>query len=257
MNYFLSTDENGVDLVVKFSAKKPCKVIMDAFSLDTQSIYCQRHDIVEKNKVVILKLPCSPKNIVVSVDTDIPNNLQVEIIPNKVQKYDINLGKKQWEYIRFIEAFCKGISDGSIQPSEYKLKSPSGAFEIVYLPAILTYEGTHKGTPCQIGRNSGIIEVDASLFNQQTIAGQIALLCHEYAHFHENPRYGLMKEDENGADTYGLVLYLGAGYGETEYLNAFEKTFQRVDTNQNRNRIKNIENLALKINKGEIFGKPY
>ena len=93
--------------------------------------------------------------------------------------------------------------------------------------------------------------------NKQTVSGQVALLCHEFAHFYENPKYGLDKSNEDGADLYGLRLFLASGYGETEYINAFKETFKRADTIENRKRLGRIKGWAKRINEGKVFGKIY
>jgi hypothetical protein len=257
MNYFLAANNKPTDIVITFSSKQKCKAQTIIHCLDTNVIYSMRQDIVANSKSVVLKIPNCPKNLIINIETDIPDNLRANIASYPIRKYNIQLGAKQKEFISFIEQFCDAFNHSKLKPSDNIIKSNSGDFKIVLLPAIRTYEGQIVGTPCQIGSKSGIIEVDANLFGQHTQSGQIALLCHEYAHFYENPRYGLPKKSEEGADQYGLLMYLGAGYAETEYVNAFKRIFKRVDTTQNRQRIEKIFDLASKINSGKIFGKPY
>lgn len=258
MNYFISTNGSGIDVHVTFNAKQNCKVITSVSCLDSGLVYNLRHDEVRRgSKIVVLKVPYSPKNLIVSVDTDIPNNLSVKIVPTQLRKYDIQIGVQQKEFISLIQAFTLGMSSGKVQPSDDIIKSSNGNFKIVLADLIRDYSGSHIGTPCQIGSKSGIIECDQFLMNKLTISQQVALLCHEFAHFYENPKYGLPKDSEDGADLYGLRLFLAAGYGETEYINAFRKTFKRVDTNENRKRLGKIKAWAAKINEGKVFGKIY
>lgn len=257
MNYFLANSGKGVDIVINLEAKQKCEVSIDVFCNDSKKEFSQRRDLIEGKRQIVMKVPCSPRNLVASINTNLPNNLKVTIVPNKLKTYDINLGAKQMEFIKFVEEFCKLFNEDKILPSDKIIKSASGQYRIVLLDKVLTKNGQWKGTPCQIGANSGIIEIDDSLFYLYNFSEQIALLSHEYAHFYENKRHGLEPENEVGADTYGLVLYLGAGHGETQYVNAFKKTFKRVDTQQNRDRIAKIKALALSINQGRIFGKPY
>jgi len=257
MNYYLSTNRKGIDVHLKFEAKNPCQIISTAYSLNSGIIFCERNDIVDGAKNVILKLPVSPEKLIVNVRTNIPGNLRCQATPVKLRTYDVNMGKKDWEFVRFAESFCLGMLLETIKPSEYILKSPSGEFKIVLQDGLKDYFGNRIQSPCQIGSKTGIIEVDRLLLSQYTFAGQMALLCHEYAHFYKNPLHGVPADSEEGADKYGLCVYLGAGYGESEYVKAFKETFKRVDTQQNRNRIKLMMSFACEINAGKIFGKPY
>lgn len=258
MNYFISTNNEGVDLHLNFEARNDAKIITSIYCLDSDVVFNLRHDKISAGKSkVIMKVPFSPKNMVVHVSTDIPNNLKLKIVVTHLKSYNIPLGSKQKEFIEFAQAFTYGVSCGTIKPTREILSSKSGTFKIALYPTILDDYGRHKATPCQIGKDSGIIQCDNALFTNHTIAGQMALLCHEYAHFYENPRYNLPAKSEEGADMYGLRMFLASGYGESEYVNAFKNAFKRVDTNQNRERIKNIHHWASEISQGKIYGKPY
>lgn len=258
MNFFISTNNEGVDLHLHFEAKNDAKVITSVYCLDSDVVFNLRTDKIPAGKQkVIMKVPFSPKNMVVNVSTDIPNNLKLQIATTPLRSYNIPLGVKQQEFIEFAQAFTYGVNTVTIKPTKEIYKSKTGSFQIALFPMILDEYGRHKETPCQIGKESGIIQCDNQLFTKQTLAGQMALLCHEYAHFYENPRYGLPAKSEEGADMYGLRMFLAAGYGESEYVNAFKNAFKRVDTNQNRTRIKNIHHWATEISQGKIYGKPY
>lgn len=257
MNFFIATDNKGVDVHITFTCRTKCKVVTSIYDLESDVVFNLRHDVVDKSLSVIMKVPFSPRNMIVSVTTDIPNNLYVNIATTPIKTYNITLGQKQKEFINFAQAFTYGMSSGTITPSDAILKSSSGDFKIVLMKMILTYTGQHKGTPCQVGAKTGIIETDSLLMSNYTLAGQMALLCHEYAHFYENERNGLPASSEEGADKFGLIMFLGAGYGELEYLNAFKQTFKRVDTNQNRNREALILKYAKDIAYGNVLGKPY
>ena len=102
-----------------------------------------------------------------------------------------------------------------------------------------------------------MIEISKEHFMKLSWNQRVAILSHEYAHFYKNPLSGLDVKDEYGADLNGLTVYIARGYGESEYMNAFRKTFNGHKTEQNRVRWSLLQDFTKKIHQGKYFGKPY
>ena len=86
---------------------------------------------------------------------------------------------------------------------------------------------------------------------------RVATLSHEYGHFYKNPLIDKQVEDEVGADLNGMAVFVGAGYGLSEYVNAFKKVFRGAQSDLNSRRYRVMNSFAHKINNGEYFIKPY
>lgn len=258
MNWLVNTANKGADVVATIVAKNPCKVQLIASCLDTDVVFCFRKEMIPKGKSeIFMKVPFSPRNMLVNIIGDIPNNMRVNVYAMPCKSYQIPIGPTQIEFIEFAQAMAWAVMNGKIVPSDKIYTSANGNFQIVIFPRILDYYGRAVGSPASVDADKKVFLIDYNLITEYTVAGMIGLLCHEYAHVFANEKEGYEAKSEEGADKFGLRLFLAAGYGESEYLNALKKTFKRVDTNQNRNRMKLILNLSKEINQGKIYGKPY
>lgn len=258
MKWYLSTNNEGVDICVHIAAKNPCMVTMHTSCLDTDVVFNFRQEqIPAGNHVILMKMPFTPKNLIVKVVGSIPNNMQVTIEKRSCKSYNVPIGSFQTEFMEFSQAMAWMVMNGKISPSDKIYKSANENFKMVVLPRITNYYGRAIGSPASIDADKKIIMVDNEMIVNFTMAGMIALLCHEYAHVYENEKNGLKASSEEGADKYGLRLFLACGYGESEYINAFAKTFKRADSSENRRRIQAMFNHAKEISEGKIYGKPY
>lgn len=256
MKFFIAP-QKGVDFHITFTSKQPCMVESIVYSLDTDVVYNMRRDHVKGFSSVKMKVPCPPANCILEISTDLPNNLQISTNFSDCKSYKVQMTDSDWEFIDFVEQFLSGMNEGTILPSDNVIKSPSGQFKIVLKDRIRNNMGAILNTPCAIGSQTGTIEIDYQLLSTHTFSGQMALICHEYGHFYVNPKMGLPKRSEEGADRFGMCLFLGAGYGQSEYINAFKSTFKVVNTQENKKRIQLMKHFAQEITEGKIFIAPY
>jgi hypothetical protein len=108
-----------------------------------------------------------------------------------------------------------------------------------------------------IGKRTGTIEISKDYFLRMSQNQRVATLSHEYGHFYKNPLMKLPIGDETGADLNGMTLFLGNGFGPSEYINAFKKVFNGYKTEQNRKRYDVMKRFARQVYNGQYFGKPY
>lgn len=173
----------------------------------------------------------------------------------RLKPYKVDLGSGDKEYMKFISDFVVALPN---LPADGKLRrSPSGKFKIVLKDKLTSYQGVVLPTPCMIGTKTGTIEVSKDYFMKMSQNQRVAVLAHEYGHFYKNPLSGREISDEYGADLNGMTVYLGSGFGQSEYIRAFSKVFTHADSELNRKRAGVIDGFAKKILNGEYFGKPY
>lgn len=258
MNWYFSCNNEPADICVHVTAKNPCSITMHTSCLDNDVVFNFRKEEIPAGKhVIMMKMPFTPKNLIVKVVGSIPNNMQVKVTKQPCKSYQIPMGKSQIEFIDFAQSMSWLVMNGKIKPSDQIYKSSNENFKMVVLPRIIDKYGRAVGSPASVDADKKVIMVDNSMIVNFTVAGMIALLCHEYAHVYENEKMGLPASSEEGADKYGLRLFLASGYGESEYLNALAQTFKRADSSENRRRIQTIFDHANEIHQGKIYGKPY
>jgi hypothetical protein len=258
MNWYFPTNNKGIDVHVHVNAKNACEIQMHTNCLDSDVVFNLRREKIKQGKqTIIMKVPFSPQNTIVNVVGSIPNNINVAVTTTPCNSYQIPIGKTQTEFIEFAQAFAWAVMNGKLKPSDEIYKSSNGNFKFVLLPKIVNYYGRAIGSPASVDGDKKVIICDYELITHYTLAGMIALLCHEYAHVFANEKEGYAASSEEAADKFGLRLFLAAGYGESEYLNALKQTFKRVDTSENRRRMQLIVDHAKQINKGLIYGTPY
>lgn len=258
MNWVIGTNNTGVDVCVLVRAKNPCQIKMYVSCLDSDVIFNLRNEDLKAGATKIyMKVPFSPRNTIVNVKGSIVNNLEVSVSAHPCSSYKIPMGATQIEFMEFCQSFAWSVMNAKLKPSDEVFSSANNNFKMVLLPRITDHYGRAVNSPASVDGDKKIILVDYELITKYTLSGMIALLCHEYAHVFANEREGYPMNSEEGADKFGLRLFLAAGYGESEYLSALSQTFKRVDTNQNRKRFKLIHQQAKEINQGLIYGSPY
>ena len=165
------------------------------------------------------------------------------------------MGTGDKEFIRFIKKLIMALPNLDDNKAVYT--SSSGKFKIVLFDKLKSYEGEYLPTPCMIGTISKTIEASKDYLMEMSVNQAIAVLSHEYGHGYKNPLSGREIGDEFGADLNGMTVYLGSGFGQAEYLNAFKKVFKGANNETNRKRYSVMRGFAFKIFNGEYFGKPY
>jgi hypothetical protein len=258
-----------IPMLLKLNGNTKNRVLRTVvYDADSSDLILERFDLTENIKSngnkIMLKLPITPKRVIIETYGDgtgrngMFRDKSFKVLlgkPQKLKSYNIDFGSGDSEYISFIERLSRDLP--KIQPSDRIIKSPSGNFGIVVFDRLRSRSGEYINSPAMVHVKTGLIEVSKSHFMKMSQNQRIATLCHEYAHFYKNPLMGYDVKSEYGADLNGLTVYLAKGYGESEDLKAFRKTFNGHPTDQNRARWKLIKDFARKINNGEYFGKPY
>lgn len=269
MRYILNTKYQPVDVGLTIEGNNSNKMLTTVvYNAATKDLILERIDLpktfTNAKRDVVLKLPVTPEKVIIETfgDTSGRQNMindksftTSNIRKLKLKSYNIDFGTGDQEFLSFIEKFAQDLPN--IPASDVIIKSPSGQFKLVLFDKLKGRDGTYVNSPAMIHVKTGLIEVSKSHFLKLTVNQRVATLCHEYAHFYKNPMVGLDVRDEYGADLHGLTVFLAKGYGESEYLNAFRKTFNGHPTDQNRARWKLIQDFSRKIHSGSFFGKPY
>lgn len=240
------------------------KLKTEVYDAESKDLILERIDIFTGTKEVILKIPVSPKKLLIQTYSLQNGKLPLgadrsfavpkpEIMSLKEFKVDMGSGDK--EFINFAQKFASELP--SLTPDGKVRKSPSGKFKIVLFDILKAHDGRVIPTPCMIGVKTGTIEVSKSHFQKMSQSQRVATLSHEYGHFYKNPLIDKAIEDEVGADLNGMAVFVGAGYGLSEYVNAFKKVFRGAQSDLNRRRYRVMNSFAHKINNGEYFIKPY
>ena len=269
MRYIVKTRFKPVDIALSIESSNINKLLRTVvYNPFTNDLIYERidlpHTFNNAKRDVVLKLPVTPEKVIIETFNDSSGLRNVtndgtfktyNVKKMKLKSYNIDYGTGDKEFLSFIEKFAQDLPN--IKPSDVIIKSPSGRFKLVLFDKLRGRDGTYVNSPAMIHVKTGLIEVSKQHFLKLSVNQRIATLCHEYAHFYKNPSAGYDVRDEYGADLHGLSVFLARGYGESEYLNAFRKTFNGHPTTQNRARWKLIQDFSKKIHSGQFFGKPY
>jgi hypothetical protein len=271
MRYIVKTNNRSVDIpmTIMVDSNSPNKILKTVvLNPENGDLISERYDLLENfqnsKREVILKLPITAEKLVIETFGDSTGrkgmfkdkSFSTTLAPPQaLRTYNLEFGSGDLEFLSFIEKIAKDLPN--INPSDVILKSPSGNFGIVVFDRLRSRDGDYISSPAMIHIKTGLIEISKEHFMKMSINQRIATLSHEYAHFYKNPLVGLDVKDEYGADLHGITVYLSRGYGESEYLEAFRKTFNGHATQQNKARWLLIKDFAKKIHEGKYFGKPY
>ena len=268
MKYIFDANKKPIDVRLKLVSHKPNNLIKTVvYDADTKRVYSERIDKLTGSKEVIIKLPLtSDKMIIESFTKDngrkpmgMDKSFELIINPKKdmmpLKTYAVDMGTGDTEFMNFIKKFITDLPHLSDSKSVYR--SPSGKFKIVLFDKLKSYNGEYLPTPCMIGTKSGTIEASKNYLMDMSVNQAVGVLSHEYGHYYKNPLSNRPVSDEFGADLNGMTIFLGNGFGQAEYLNAFKKVFKGADSEQNRQRYRVMRGFAFKIYDGQYFGKPY
>lgn len=265
MKYLIDSSRKPLDIGLTLSSYLPGNVLRTiVYDSKTNDVLLERTDVLKGTQDVILKLPVTSDKIIVETFSREHGRLplgkdktfstgNLRIMPLK--KYNVSLGSGDVEFLKFAEQFCKELP--SLKPDGKLRRSPSGRFKFVLFDKLRSHKGELINSPCMVGKKTGTIEISKDYFMRMSLAQRMAVLCHEYGHFYKNPLSGYDIGNEYGADLNGMTVFIGSGYGLSEYINAFKKVFNGAKTNLNRNRYSVMKGFAKKIFNGEYFGKPY
>ena len=265
MKYIIDSNRKALDIGLTLQSVKPNNVLRTiVYNPQNNDLLLERIDVLSDLKEVVLKLPITSDKIVVETYSKdygrLPLGkdqsfkvLNIQLMPLK--KYNVSLGSGDKEFLKFASKFSTELP--SLKPDGNLRRSPSGKFKFVLFDKLRSHKGDLINSPCMVGKKTGTIEISKDYFMKMTIAQRMAVLCHEYGHFYKNPLNGYDIGNEYGADLNGMTVFLGSGFGLSEYINAFKKVFNGAKTNLNRKRYSVMKGFAEKIFNGEYFGKPY
>jgi len=266
LKYIVDSGKRPMDIQYVIKNNVPNNVLKTVvYDADNNDLILERTDTMEPGqKVVILKLPVTPKRLIVETFSrqrgrqPIGTDRSFQIPTPKVmrlKKWGVQQGSGDKEFINFIKKFASDLPH--LEPDGNLRRSPSGTFKIVLKPKLTSYGGQVLPTPCMIGTKTGTIEVSKDYFMKMSQQQRIATLCHEYGHFYKNPLINLNISDEVGADLNGITIFAGNGFHLAEYANAFKTVFKYAPTDQNKGRAKLIKEFGDRVYNGEYFGRPY
>ena len=265
MKYIIESGGTPMDFGVNLLSREPKNVVKTVvYNAETKDRLLERTDVLSGKKKVILKLPVTARKIIVESFSQKNGRLphgkdqSFEVSRPKIMRlktFNVDLGSGDREFIKWITQFAVELP--RLKADGRKRISPSGRFKIALFPKLKSYSGEYLPTPAMVGKKTGTIEVSKDYMLKMTVSQRIATLCHEYGHFYKNPLMGLDVGDEVGADLNGLTVYLGNGFGMSEYINAFKTVFNGAKTDLNRKRYDVMKKFARRIYNGEYFGNPY
>lgn len=254
MVYEVPSNYNEFTLLVKVATDKPEKIrliVKDAEIPDT--VFTNRFKTVNGEVTFFVRMPVSGKKAYLVVYNERVGNvdanddpsfkvLEVRRLPleKKMDVVDFSDPKLK-TFVKFCTKFC--FNAGNLTSGTYN--SGNREFTIQYLPAIVHPNGKESMTPARIGVQSGIIQVSQSKFKPMTVPMRMAILLHEFSHFHVNENM----HDETEADLNGLLIYLGLGYPRIEAYEAFLNTFISVPNQQNKARYDKINKFIQDFEK--------
>lgn len=260
---------NKRPITIKFGVRtsSPQMIRIVASDLDKQNefptYYENRKDIVNGYKEFEVKMPQSPKNVLLSV-YNVANGLRrngedrtFKVVNGKISNLvtcPIWMSPETVSFLKFAKKFAENASNftaGDKVPHIYR--SGDGQFTIDYYLRIRDRKtGRFVSTPARIGHNTGVIEVSKKAFLKYTVPMRVIILLHEFAHKWLNPKINRPISYETGADINALNIYLSEGYPFIEAHQAFLYVFKDANNDSNHKRYKIIKDFIDKFSKGEI-----
>jgi hypothetical protein len=244
-------DTNNKPTNVKVGLYSPTKTKIHIRAIDPTKLgamYMDRYSTLEGKRNFEIRLPQSPKKLLVKINSSNGGNIQVtDLRQVKLPQY-INClsGKKVSSFLKFAKQFSENA--GILSVGRYQ--SDNKKYTIDYLPQIVHESGKVLSTPARISNSTGRMEISKKAFSKMTIPMRMAILCHEFSHFYLNE----VQRDEIEADLNALTLYMGMGYPVIEAHKAFLETFHNTPTQVNKERyiylktfIDNFDKLKYEI----------
>lgn len=219
--------------------------------------YTDRYVELEKERDFQVRIPQTPKNIVIQITSEHTKAGQpdrsLKLTNVKIERLEpcpIVLDSQARSFIRFAQDFCEVAS--YVKPGNYP--SPTKQYLIQYLPTIIDRKsGKQLNTPARIGHESGRIEVARDKFMKYSVAMQMVILLHEFSHKYMNHKIGKDIDDEVAADISALYMYLGLGYSHIDARLVFSYVFYGKDTPLNKQRLNVIEEYITAWENGQIM----
>ena len=239
MDFKIQTRFEQMTLAISVQTKGTTKVRLRVIDADKPlTVFTDRYKTVSNSAKFYVRLPLTPKNIIVSVYSENANNSKnddsVKILniskkglEKRMDEVDIN----SYSVMSFVD-FAQKFSFNASYLDTDTYVSDSGNYRIEFMPQILTDNGKVIKTPARISKSSGRIQVSKAMFMDYTVPMRMAILLHEFSHFYLNENI----DDETEADLNGLLIYLGLGYPRIEGYQAFLQVFVDNPSQENKER---------------------
>lgn len=248
MRFYANLDEKPCTLMFEIQTAFPKKMYIKVADAEKpNTIFTNRHCMVDAHEGIFVRMPIAPKRAVIDVisedelgggkDTNY-KVVDAKKLPLKRKLTSFNHANPTIQkFVKFAEQFCAKAGYISAKGSIYT--SDDGKFRIDYLDDIVDANGNSIKTPARISRNEGIIEVSKVKFEKYTIPMRMAILLHEFSHFYLNTDMA----NETEADLNGLLIYLGLGYPRIDAYNVFTQVFSTSANELNVNRMRIIDDF--------------
>jgi len=224
--YFLNKKPTTFKLTIKTNDYQDIIIAgFDTYSENTKFFF--REMPVKGTKEYIFNLPLAPNNI------DIVIWEKTEGIISKSSKFKIvSLVKNDFKqkiflvdyltanFIKFSNDFC--LKASNIRPAVYRDKNSMFKIEL--------FAELDTPTPARIHKLTNVIQVNKKMFDKMTVPSRIMILYHEFAHNYLNEDIN----DEEAADSNGLILYKAGGFPKIEAVYAFSQIFSEHETHYDR-----------------------
>mgnify|MGYP003111074227 CR=1 FL=1 len=243
----VNTNKKKFNLVTELYASSPTKVRLVAFDpYKKGAIYMDRWKTIDGNEKLELRLPQSPKRLMVRI---MPESSDLEVVGFKAKKLlqfpaCYSRQKKILNFVKFAQKFSENLfylPTGTYYSDNRKYR--------IDLFNVITDDETNRPlrTPARISNNNGRIEVSKSHFIKMTIPMRMAILLHEFSHFYLNKE----TTNEVEADLNALKIYLALGYPYIEAHKSFIHTFKGNQTQQNIDRYEHIKKFVKTFEKSK------
>lgn len=230
-------------LILSVQVFRPISLIIDAFDTHTKRIFSKRYIRLERNSKAVFKFPIVPERLTFEISQNQQDSKQAnyKITDIKLEKdtvCPIELTEEDKKFIRFIKWFaCESLN---LEASDKGVIYQSEGYSILYAKHLLENE-VEQTTPARIDKFSGLIHVSQSRTKEYTVPMLIVVLLHEYAHLSKNAYYGKEDSNELSADLIACHIALNLGFDSYEVKHCFKEIFKRKNTDQNKKRLKAIE----------------
>jgi len=257
MKYRVNTRYEPQSLSVSIASRRPTKVHLKVYDEDgPKRVFTDRYKTINGQENFLIRLPMTPKNMVVEVVDDTEKRtgqntgtfevLNIKKVPlqKRMDTADIRSVQVQ-SFVNFAQKFS---FNAPYLEANKNYRSQDGRFLIEYLPEIRSNHGKILNTPARISKQTGRIQVSKAKFEQYTIPMRMAILLHEFSHFYLNDNI----DNESEADINALLIYLSLGYPRIEAYQAFLEVFKHSPSAQNKQRYDLINNFIRNFEKQKM-----
>lgn len=250
MNFSLKTYHLPQTICVKIVTKQPTKICLKVCDYNNpKTLFTDRDMVINGEKTLEVMMPITPEKCLVSVYNFVNGNTKNDATFEVTEKsfyrkslktrYDVVglSNPKIASFIKFAQKFCYNASYLEALPIDSTYNSDDKEYHIQYLSKIIGVNGNELNTPARINKETGVIQISKNQFQHLTVPERMAIILHEFSHFHINENI----DDESEADLNGLLMYLGLGFPRIEATSAWLEVFLGAQNEANRERYEIIE----------------